>query len=577
MNREDRFKEIFKHTVPDHRSIPFLKERLAKRPRNQRRFEKRIIAKALVAIHGQMLADSDSGAGYPIDNLLREYLLEYNDRALGHGLGTMPTSFNVFEGFYEFKTVDPAFFFAIKPEKDHLFSLSDFLDYATGAERSADAIRSLMNLRSGVIYNFTPVGEIRELAFLHSDSSRFVIAGFAMIRHDEQLYWSMIGGPICDLPEETRKLKLEPIRIEGTPKEKAYLEFDPNLELRAEPLIGTDDVWKTVVYGRFNLRTEKHEVRAIAKDYGKFYRYVVDDPETFGVRDPDKLTNQQRDALQAMIEKLEDEGLFFEIAETCFQLPAYYAFRITLVRETKKATAIATLSPTSTRKMLSVAPDKRPTFRTVASLEVVDLGNPTLVRAYSPPRYKVEVDGFWRKIDPNTFGKDIFGNPAKGRTWVKGHLRWRDRPLRPSTVYVKRTIASAKAKSAAIIASDPSAFVVGDVLPPVFPVEIEPENENEGWLYVMRCPLMDDDVYKVGWSSRPPKNRAEELSKATGVPLAYIVVESWKAEGARQIETAAHQALAEFRINPRREFFKAPFEKIRVAIAAIMDQRTARS
>jgi hypothetical protein len=139
---------------------------------------------------------------------------------------------------------------------------------------------------------------------------------------------------------------------------------------------------------------------------------------------------------------------------------------------------------------------------------------------------------------------------------------------------VKRSVASAKAKAAAIIASDPSAFVVGATLPPVFSVEIEPENENTGWLYVMRCPLMDDDVYKVGWSSRLPKIRAEELSTATGVPLAYIVVESWKTDNARQIETTAHQALAEFRINPRREFFKAPFERIRAAITSALATRT---
>jgi hypothetical protein len=573
MSREDRLKAIGKHAIPDHRLIPGLTERLAKRPRNQRRVEKKIINKALRVAYGQMLADNESGAGYPIDKLLREYLLEYNDRALGHGLDTMPSSFNVFEGFCEFKTVDDtAYFFAIRPEKDHLFSLSDFLDFATSADRRSDAIRSLKELRNGIIYNFTPVGEIRELAFLHSDSSRFVIAGFTMIRLEEQLHWAMIGGPICDLANETEKLKRDGLDqdVRNKPKAKRYIEPEPTLEFRAEPLVGTDDVWKTVVYGRFNLRTERHEVRAIAKDCGNRYRAKIDDPEAFGVRDPEKLTEQQKQRLQAMINELEGQRLFFDIAETCFQLPAYFAFRITLVRETKKLTAIGAMPPAATAQISKVASERRPRFRTVASLEVIDLGNPTIVRAYSPPRYKVEVDGFWRKLDPNAIGKDIFENPTKGRTWVRGHLRWRDRPQRPSTVYVKRSIASAKAKSAAIIASDPSAFVVGDALPPVFPVEIEPENENAGWLYVMRCPLMDDDVYKVGWSSRPPKIRAEELSKATGVPLAYIVVESWKVEGARQIEAAAHQALAEFRINPRREFFKAPFEKIRVAIAAIM-------
>src|SRR5262249_50651507 len=194
--------------------------------------------KAWGPVSGRMLADNESGAGYPIDQLIREHLREYNDRALGHGLLTMPSSFNVFEGFYEFKSIDPFHFFAIRPEKDHLFSLSDFLDFATSADHRPDAIRSLMQLPNGVIYNFTPVGDIRELAFLHSDSSRFLIAGFTMIRHEEQLHWTMIGGPICNLADETRKLNIKPLELTNKPKAKTYIETDPTLERRAEPLAG---------------------------------------------------------------------------------------------------------------------------------------------------------------------------------------------------------------------------------------------------------------------------------------------------------------------------------------------------
>jgi hypothetical protein len=578
MGRDERLKEIGKHSVPDHRLIPEEMEKLDKRPRNERRLEKKIINKALAAVYVQMCADKESGAGYPIDQQLREYLLEYNDRALGHGLAAMPSSFNVFESFFEFRSNNTAYVFRIKPEKDHLFSLSDFLDFATSPSRRSDAIRSVLELQDGIIYNFTPVGNIRELAFLHADSSRFVIAGFTMIRHGEELHWAMIGGPICDLAEETRKLGPAPQRqdVREESRAKAYVKPSPDLEFRAEPLAGTDDVWKTIVFGIFNLRSEKHEVRAIGVDHGNYYTTVVDHPEVFGVKDPESLSQQQQDRLAGMIERLEKDRLFFEIAETCFELPAYFAYRVTLVRETKRATAIAAMSPSARSKISAVASEKRPLFRTVASLEVVDLGNPAVVRAYSPPRYRIEVDGFWRRIDPNLFGKDIFGNPAKGRTWVRGHLRWRERPERPSTIFVKRSIASAKAKAAAIVASDPSAFVVGDSIPPIFSIEVEPENENAGWLYVMRCPLMDDDVYKVGWSSRPPKIRAEELSTATGVPLAYIVVESWKVDDPRQIETAVHEVLAGFRINPRREFFKAPFEEIRAAITSTLDRSVAR-
>ena len=572
MSRDDRFKEMGKYAFPDHRLLPReVLEKIEKLTGNRRRFQKKIIRIAFNRMH----ADQELGAGFPIDQLLREFLLEYNDRQLGHGLMTMPTSFNVFEGFYEFRANPPPPFLAMRTEKDHLYSLADFLDFVTSGERRDDGMQSLFELRDGIVYNFTPIGDVRELAFLHAESSRFVVAGFTMARREEQLHWAMIGGPICNLAERTRELSSDPDLqdIRDKPPEKAFIDVHPDLEFRAEPLVGTDDVWKTIVFGRFNLKTKKHEVRAVGRDYGNRYTMVTDDPETFGGRDPNNLSRREREMLDFMIERLERERLLLEIAETCFHLPAYFAFRISLVRETKKDTAIAAMSVFQRTRISSVAPEKRPLFRTVTALEIVDVGRQPAVRSYTPPQYKVEVDGFWRKLDPDSVGKDALGNPIKGRTWVKGHLRWRDRPERQATVFVKSSIASAKARAAAIVASDPTAVIIGDELPPIFSVEIEPEEENTGWLYVMRCPLMDDEVYKIGWSSRTPKARAEEVSKATGVPMAYIVIESWKVEDARGIEVAVHQALTAFRINQRREFFKAPFAKIRAEIIGVLGGR----
>ena len=55
--------------------------------------------------------------------------------------------------------------------------------------------------------------------------------------------------------------------------------------------------------------------------------------------------------------------------------------------------------------------------------------------------------------------------------------------------------------------------------------------------------------------------------------MAYIVVESWEVDDARRIEAIVHQALTAHRINPKREFFKAPFEKIRTEIVSVLGRR----
>jgi hypothetical protein len=132
VSREDRFKELGRYSVPDHRLWPEeLRQRIDRLPRNVRRVQKRVIDRSLRTAYDNIIASNSSGAGYPIDRQLREYLVEYNDRQLGHGLRALPSSFNVFEGFFEFRVNMPAHYFVLRPERDHLFSLGDFLDFMT--------------------------------------------------------------------------------------------------------------------------------------------------------------------------------------------------------------------------------------------------------------------------------------------------------------------------------------------------------------------------------------------------------------------------------------------------------------
>ena len=78
MTRDERLKTLGKFAFPDHRLLPekFREQILDKLPRNERRVRNKLVVKALRTAYAHMRADHDSGAGYPIDKLLREYLLE---------------------------------------------------------------------------------------------------------------------------------------------------------------------------------------------------------------------------------------------------------------------------------------------------------------------------------------------------------------------------------------------------------------------------------------------------------------------------------------------------------------------
>lgn len=210
-------------------------------------------------------------------------------------------------------------------------------------------------------------------------------------------------------------------------------------------------------------------------------------------------------------------------------------------------------------------------FRRVAALEIIDPSRPPVVRAYTPPRFQVEVDGFWRRLpDPTARGRGQSGEPVAGRTWVKAHLRWRSNPPLVHTVYVKSSVGLARARAAAAQASTTSTMAINVAVPPLIDERDESPAVDAGWLYVMRCPAMEDDIYKVGWTAKEPAQRAEELSRATGVPLFFVVVESWALENARLAERLAHDALSAFRLSSRREFFKARYQTIRQAIESVV-------
>ena len=186
MKRDDRLRTLSQRAIPDHRLVPGVVERLQKLPRNQRRVQKRAVNEALKTTYRRIVACQQSGAGFAIDEQLREYLVEYNDRVLGHGLLTLPMSFNDTEGFYEFHE-KPTQHLLLRQEKDHLFSFGDFLDFATDPARTEDeAAKGLGGLPEGVIHSFTPIGDVHDTAFLHPDSGRFVMA---VVRHDTEVNW----------------------------------------------------------------------------------------------------------------------------------------------------------------------------------------------------------------------------------------------------------------------------------------------------------------------------------------------------------------------------------------------------
>lgn len=78
-----------------------------------------------------------------------------------------------------------------------------------------------------------------------------------------------------------------------------------------------------------------------------------------------------------------------------------------------------------------------------------------------------------------------------------------------------------------------------------------------GWVYVLHNPSFKHNMIKIGFTNRPtPQQRAQELSKHTGVPTEFEVVYAVQVPNAQNVETRVHQILQHKRAQNNREFFE---------------------
>jgi hypothetical protein len=86
-----------------------------------------------------------------------------------------------------------------------------------------------------------------------------------------------------------------------------------------------------------------------------------------------------------------------------------------------------------------------------------------------------------------------------------------------------------------------------------------------GIIYVLTNEAMPGLV-KIGRTTDDVTSRIANLNSATGVPLPFECYFASEVEDACRLEKQLHQLFSEYRINPKREFFRIEAEKVVLAI-----------
>lgn len=560
MTRDKRFDQLRKvprYAAADHRF--FLdangKDRRASAlTRNERRLMKKegeAIAKKYKQIQEKL---RKSGVGYPIDQQLRDFFIEYTNRYATSGLYNQPASFNYFEPFCSIELIDNSYAPYTRPleEVDHLFSVTDFFDYVTNETSPKFCFQDLATLPEEKVFNFTQNGSIKDFSYLNAEGKEFLISGFSMVRRGNAIHWCLLGGEV--LPQEEWDFQQqEPMvaQLEDVPPEKRPFlsesmrendnQFGPPVALQ-----GTATAVKTIIAGETDLVTCKHVARCYMSERENSFVVVCDDPEIFSnVRD----VEQRAQIIAEMNDRIASAGVMWDLAEAFFRLVQYFQYRLTLSQ--KILSASGERPPRKAKSGRGVGAD----FKHVTALEISETA-PSVLRAYAPPKMEVETDGHWRRLKVDQVGQDRDGNQVQGKTWIKEPSFWRSRPDEDRTVYIKSSVAAARIRVSEYVKAAEQ----------VDQRESDGGETKTGVLYVMRCVAMEEEIYKVGWTSNSAAQRARELSSATGVPISFVVVNAWQHRDPKALEKSVHALLDPYRLNESREFFRINYAELKKII-----------
>lgn len=529
-----------------------------------------------------LLAQQQSGAGYEADRVLRHFQQEYNNRWMTQGTKSFPSSFEIGEAFFTTRREFAGLF--LLPERDYLISFTDFLDFATSTEAPSTGVEKAYGLESGVIYNVSSLDRPDDLLLETDTNSSFAFVCASMVRRNDELAMLMVLG-------EERP----PAEIERMTRDVTWAQLNPNKpHLKSVDLsdstpmrLPDSDLLRTLALVRFNLQERRVESRLLMRELTKSFHVISDNERMFPLRED----GTRRGA--SSMDELDALGSVWEVAKTLVLLPSYLAARIDVVKTEDRATRLGSELRTSMKAKRAVAqatPESRVLHRRISAIRVVRSA-PLLLegRSYHAPTFQVPVEGFWRHFnDPTRQGHDENGEPVVGRTWVRAHIRHKDKaaPAEPKVVYIKASLSMARQRLDRFRKSQGAAAFTPAAAPPVEPAPTrqqpqagspaEPTSAEPAqtvptsqsamagaYLYVMRCPAHGRDIFKVGFTDRDPELRARELSSATASPTHFLVVQAWAVSDGQQAEKAAHERLERFRLAGNREFFQASYAQLR--------------
>lgn len=535
----NRRKEIFEGVLPPSGSREYyeLVDKVQKRFGNDKKhqeFQKKSWEKVTKSLEAQFLSNCD----LITEHSLRNYLTEFNNRAWKYGLRSMPVMFNVMEAFFNYRK--PEIYFELIEEENYLISFFDFIDFITSNEFSENKRLIEDNITSDIIYNFNIGKDIDEIKFKSVDGEEFIVAGVSIIRRDEEVTILMTTGR-----KKTSDLSIDKTSInfsnENPNKTELINEIKETLtkeDFEYEYLDEDKNYIKVLVACRIDLETMTIDARYVAEETNLMFNVTTDEVDGFLNTKGEFISKELEDAFKASVDKIAVYDPIFEAIKLSMYLPYFFNQNEEIIIEEILDTDFKSKynNPISKRKYSNVFGYKC-SSKPLYSLDINNVLSPDKIKVRDD-LFKVQSSGYWKKLQLDEVGLDKKGNTIHGRTWVSQNLSWFE------------------AKEKDLIIEKESELYKG---------------ENAGYIYILRNPTMGNNIFKIGLTRNEVNYRVDQLSK-TSVPDKFYKSQEWNVKDCVRAEKEIHSRLNDYRVDPRREFFKIDYDKAIRVIKEVIDE-----
>lgn len=458
------------------------------------------------------------------ENTLRYYLMEFTSRFLRYGPQSFPASFNSLEPFFLFNTQN-SIIQLTSEEESYVVSPIDFLDFVTDENFNLDNINLFENIPENLIYHISFASDFHEINF-SNNGREFIIGSLSLVRKDNEVSLLMEAGESYDKNEAIEyfsKITKQILKKSITPRKKA-LGFD--IEGDNEPKVinfeEREDLWAYNIAMLFDLNRRTIDIRYVARDDNLNFKVLTDDYNALSFNPIISTKEDFQEYYKNKLIELSNYDAVFDFAKYCLALP-YYIFEnenklVDVTYETNLNSIIK--GPQSRRKYSSV-PSKYKNF--AKPLYYLESNTQAVIKSeeLKDNNFNIEKSGYWKRLDLNEEGFDKKGRKVIGKTWVERN-----------DVYFTSPKGTTKVEKSEFF-----------------------HTPNAGYIYIMRQPALEENIFKIGLTRRDVKKRKKELSN-TSSPDKFFVINSYYTKDCVKAEKEIHKRLEKYRLTSRREFFK---------------------